>query len=58
MPFRIIADIETKQETIDHLVAEVPRVFPFSLGISLVDSGERYDAVPLLRPVPQSLRSS
>lgn len=58
MVIQIIADTETKQETIEQLIAEVPGVFPFSLGISLVDSGVRYDAVPLLCPFPRSLDSS
>lgn len=58
MPFEIIADKETTQETIDQLIAEVPRVFPHSVGISLVDSGLRYDATRLLRPLPQPLDSS
>ncbi|MBI5073003.1 hypothetical protein HZA99_04250 [Candidatus Woesearchaeota archaeon] len=57
MTFKIIADRKTTQETIDQLIAEIPGLFPITVGISLVDSGERYDAAPLLRPLPRSSRA-
>ena len=43
MRIEIIAEAETKRETIDRLVSEVPAMFPSGLGIKLVDGGTRYD---------------